>query len=95
MAAENREKVYLCVVKIYLRMLIFTHQIYQQSWNYTDSRLILKEIELFWATWFEILLEYPRSWCRNKVNPERSVIQIRKNFPLKVPVFESNSSMIL
>ena len=81
------------------------HQIYQQSCNYTDSRQILKEIELFWATWFEILLEYIKSWSRNKVNPERSVIQLlyqkkmlfvnRWSGPLKVPVFESNSSMIL
>ena len=53
------------------------------------------------ATWFVILLEYPKSWSRKKGNPERSVFQIRKNClhrwsgPLKVPVFESNSSMIL
>ena len=60
------------------------HQIYQQSWSYTDSRQILKEIELFWATWFEILLEYPKSWSRNKVNPERSVIQIRKKWCLYI-----------
>ena len=75
---EQGSQINSCVVKIYLRMLIFTHQIYQQSCNYTDSRQILKEIELFWATWFEILLEYPKSWSRNKVNPERSVTQIRK-----------------
>ena len=54
---EQGSQINSCVVKIYLRMLIFTHQIYQQSCNYTDSRQILKEIELFW---FEILLEYPQ-----------------------------------
>ena len=81
---------------------IFTHDLYAPNLPkelQLYSRQILKETELFWATWFEILLEYSKSWSRNKGNSERSVIQIRFcshrwSGPLKVPVFESNSSMI-
>ena len=47
-------------------------------------------------------LEYSKSWSQNKINPERSVIQIRKKFCLhrwgsqvKMPVFESNCSLLL
>ena len=69
---EQGSQINSCVVKIYLRMLIFMHEIYQQSCNYTDSRQILKEIELCWATWFEIL--FPATADR------KTLIDSHKNF---------------
>ena len=71
---------------------MFTHQIHQQSSNYTDSRQILKEIELFGPHRLMFEWNFP-SLGANKAN-EKSMIKSRKirftsverGFPVKSSV---------